>query len=299
MLHSIKIFFFSLILLSIYLYFLFFLPLSITREVDTYDYNNFVCPIYILVAISFALFSLRKVNFKFIELFLFIIILLAGIVQIQNPGELYNEQFCIVIILFFLLQSIFSTLSISSLNIIWIIMLAIYFIEILILFTQWRLFKNTPNLWLNLTGTLKNSGIIASYVVIHLPILFYFISKLPFNKYIVLLIYTFTILLTFMVIFLTKSRTAMLAMFIVLSLLFLYKIRTIIKTEIKKKKKLWLSVFIIVLFLLFFLLIWGFFQIKHPSIIGRLVKWEITLDHIKDNFWFGTGLGKLSWYYPQ
>lgn len=41
------------------------------------------------------------------------------------------------------------------------------------------------------------------------------------------------------------------------------------------------------------------FNLKKLSAIGRLLSINISLYHITDHFWLGTGLGRFAWYYPQ
>jgi hypothetical protein len=42
-----------------------------------------------------------------------------------------------------------------------------------------------------------------------------------------------------------------------------------------------------------------FYHLKEGSSIGRLLILDISLRHLPDHFWLGTGLGRFSWYYPQ
>ena len=41
------------------------------------------------------------------------------------------------------------------------------------------------------------------------------------------------------------------------------------------------------------------FAMKKESAFGRLLKVQVIWNHITDNFWLGTGLGRFSWRYPQ
>ncbi len=42
-----------------------------------------------------------------------------------------------------------------------------------------------------------------------------------------------------------------------------------------------------------------FYHLKEGSSVGRLLILNVSVRHLFDHFWLGTGLGRFSWYYPQ
>jgi tetratricopeptide (TPR) repeat protein len=158
--------------------------------------------------------------------------------------------------------------------------------------------RQRNNLSLSINGSLQNSGVYSYYLIISLPVFLYTLNIIFRNKTIRKLALFVALLLVLLILYFTKSRTAMLclAMFAVLLVSYKYKGLTNKITLIAKKNK----------FIFFFgcaaLISCSMFlliQIKPESFMGRILVWQITLQHVSDNFFTGIGIGNFSFYYPQ
>jgi len=160
------------------------------------------------------------------------------------------------------------------------------------------------------SGTLSNTGIYTMYLVIQIPIAYFFFLKLktridsktryPQLKRSVFIICFLTLFLAIVYFVISlHSRTALLSL-ILLTLIIFYRDYII---WIRKK---WVSHLRYVWFILIPLTAsctagfsYYLFCIKKPSVYGRLLMMDVALQHIKDHLWFGTGMGRFTWYYPQ
>ncbi|MBS1916250.1 MAG: O-antigen ligase family protein [Bacteroidetes bacterium] len=100
-------------------------------------------------------------------------------------------------------------------------------------------------------------------------------------------------------IYLTKSRTAIIVFFGGIFLVFYFERKTQIEKYLKKISKfqrfgLCICFTIVVSGIICYLV-----YFKKTSAIGRILMWKVVISHWKDHFWFGTGLGRFTWYYPQ
>ena len=149
-----------------------------------------------------------------------------------------------------------------------------------------------------ITGTLNNSGIFACYIVIHIPLLVFLLKNRRISRVIKYMTLTIFGALIALLLYYTQSRTAIIcALFIVAAILFVEYYDNIKKIFTRSG---WLAVgspLVIVVIGCF--IVYYLFKIKKLSVAGRFLMLDIARKHIFDHFWFGTGIGRFTWYYPQ
>jgi hypothetical protein len=153
-----------------------------------------------------------------------------------------------------------------------------------------------PNL--NFASSIGNSGIFSCYLVVHLPILHYWLISRGRNRFqIIFIILAFTACLCAIVF--TKSRTALIAWIF----LFVIKIVPFYREQLKARLTFFNKwhLFAIIFIVIGVLVTIGYYIIlyKFDSAVGRLMKLQITFLHLFDEFWLGVGLGRFTWIYPQ
>lgn len=155
-------------------------------------------------------------------------------------------------------------------------------------------------------GSLQNSGIYACYLVVHLPFANYlvfgikdnwpFLTNLSISLFAKRLIYISFLFILFFLVAYTQSRTAIIAFLFTLLLLW-GRFCWSVYTRNKRKVLFHAAAFLIVVALIttgYYL-----YMFKHLSAVGRVLGWQISITHLNDHFWLGTGIGRFSWYYPQ
>jgi len=167
---------------------------------------------------------------------------------------------------------------------------------------------------LSIKGSLQNSGIYACYLAIHLPFLYFFFfqilpiktkpsnSKFKILSFIHLgktIVFSIILITAILLIIKTCSRTAYIALSIVFFGHISHKYYNVIRSKFKPvSKKIILSSWCLILVSGFACVYW-MYNVKKMSAVGRIMKIDIALQHLTENFWFGTGLGRFTWYYPQ
>jgi len=154
-----------------------------------------------------------------------------------------------------------------------------------------------------LTGSLRNSGIYSCYMVLHLPVIWFFLHHQmtrtrgvfrPAN------IFAFFIILTVLLLKANHSRTAMIALVVVAAGLLLPYVKKGLFRLCKRRYGKPIMV-VAILWTVIILTIAAKYMIrsKPMSATGRMLLVEVAGQHISDHLWLGTGLGRFTWYYPQ
>ena len=218
--------------------------------------------------------------------------------------DFYNQHFFILFSIFCLfLTGIYIGLA-SHLNTIVLLAVVVYFYELTNGITQ-IIYNFSPGVIpVPIMGTLQNSGIFACYVVIGFPFVYYLLSIKSVSSFkpmfwVTRLCIILLILVDLYILFLIKSRTSLIALILIFSTIVWQHHRASIKQIIRKMPALFVPT--VVSFTIFLSIFIGYylFYFRRLSAFGRLMKWEITFTHWDDHFWFGTGLGRFTWYYPQ
>jgi hypothetical protein len=266
-------------------------------------------------------FSRARMILSCLLVFCFIKILFSKYYGVSNE---YLFVIILFILIFFCGSFFFTT---KDYIVLLIFIVTIFFAEIILGIDQ---FLNYPlsfqNGSLHVCGSFHNSGIYACYVVIGIPFQYYFfvhynslasslskkstkelsdIESLPVKAKSKIISQAFKfffgleIILCVVILYVTESRTALMSLLVTSFFITFYEYQSKRKSETKKlnKKHSLFLTFGIVLFFSFIL--YHLFYLKKLSAFGRILMWEVTWNNIKEYFWFGTGLGRLVWYYPQ
>jgi tetratricopeptide (TPR) repeat protein len=224
-----------------------------------------------------------------------------------------NEYFTIaglILILYALL--LFG--GIKVLHAVLIFLLVMFFWQLLIASTQIQQLPLNPGKG-NIRGSLQNSGVFSFYIVSQLPFLYYLlfnvmkpagIKQRPKLKYMMPFIHVariivFTLVFGFVtfVIWKSQSRTALIALGVLMTAFFFMNYGKALQTIIYKLPKAFSLSVACILFVGMIYALQKLFYLKKLSAIGRVMAVDISTDHIKDHFWLGTGIGRFTWYYPQ
>lgn len=216
----------------------------------------------------------------------------------QHPAlNLNNEIFTcygIMLIAYFVLR-----LSSPWVTTFYIPLLFIFFfiVEICIGINQYFIFRDSgAELALKIRGTLQNSGVYSIYLVLNLPFCYYLLQLVLKNNKAPL---TILIVLSFfitMILYFTKSRTAIVSIFVLAVVTPFFSNYKVFKDfDFSKAKKTIFKVLLIIVFLLI-----GMFlvTIKSGSAYGRLLIWKVTATHIRKTLFHGLGIGRFSYQYP-
>ena len=141
-----------------------------------------------------------------------------------------------------------------------------------------------------LKGTLHNTGVFAIYLIIFIPLCHYIIKKHLKTRYFNILFGLFIVLMLFFVLA-VKSRTSLIALFLVFALPYFF--------FYLKKQRLGIKLFFSISAGLAFVYLFHYlFYLKSTSSAGRLLMLKVAFSHITEHFWWGVGLGKFTWHYP-
>ena len=184
---------------------------------------------------------------------------------------------------------------------IWISIFIIFLAEILLGFGD--LFLTLSSNHPSIKGTLENSGVFSFYCAANLPLAYNILVLHNYNRnnkktFTNLFIFILLLLSTVLFIWINQSRTAIISVFVIISIELIRLIKAnLISSELKKRKANYLIMSSIAI--IASVLITYFINIKQNSLLGRRLFLKIGFEHFFDNFWTGTGLGRFEYYYPQ
>jgi len=254
------------------------------------------------------------------------IVILYGLFIFSKQYSFPNEHYFVVFVMFCLFVTGMKLLTVANLMTVFYIIIPIYFYELFVGLRQ--MFGDNSHLRdpFAIKGTLFNSGIYACYVVTGLPFLYFFLFKNKsvyelnsagtlfklsnsfrewFRSYYRIIfagkciIFVCVFFYSIYAVYYTQSRTAIIALVVVVmsTIWLLYSSRIVY--YVNRLSGWILMVSAISGVYLVGLAFSGLFYFKKLSAIGRLRGWTITCDHFTESFWFGTGLGRFTFYYPQ
>jgi tetratricopeptide (TPR) repeat protein len=293
----------SISLLSLLFYLLLFrytFSYNFMPEVNTQYLIFLQVMMALFIFIIFNFFSIKIVSFHLIDALLVVLFLysLLNILFDSTLLNLNNDYFiwCVIMV------AVYFVIRMSSPFVVH------YFLPfIIVIFFLFELYKGVQQLFLNfnigdslslsINGSLKNSGIYSCYLIISLPIFTYLFKRIPVKRYFKILLFSIVLISVILILFFTKSRTAIITLAAFLILLFLYHSKDRSKrafTFIIQHKIL----SSLVLFTLIVCCAYLLFQLKPASFIGRILVWKITLLHFPGYIFSGIGFGNFSFYYP-
>ncbi|MGE9310742.1 O-antigen ligase family protein [Niabella sp. CJ426] len=219
-----------------------------------------------------------------------------------------NEHFTVVVSVMLVAGALLMTPAIKLIHIILVLVCLLFFYQLYLGYMQYlHTVAYTDDVSLEIKGSFQNSGVMAMYLVTQLPFLFFVIVEAP-GKCIRghlksnrprLIVFTLMLAATLFLIYKTQSRTAYVACAVVFASWLLLKNGNILK---KSVRAISLRVLLIISMMLLAMVLGGgyyLFSMKKASALGRMMKLQITGQHLGDHFFTGAGLGRFSWYYPQ
>lgn len=267
----------------------------------------------------------------------FSLMLLIQIVQKPAIGT-YPSFFIYLILLLFLLLISFTSMFSFSNEHFFIIATIVIFSGTAVLFSEWLPFRmiiiiflllflyelttgieqyfdsaDSANVSLLIKGDLQNSGIYACWLVIQLPFAYYALFHLSFKQEISrkwqtfhralylskIVLFVLLLIAVLFIVYQAQSRSAMMALVTYFLTHSAYQWGGYIKAKTAALSRPVLLAITAVLLAPIAFGAYYLFYLKRLSAIGRVMKWHVTWEHITDNFWLGTGLGRFTWYYPQ
>ncbi|OQP60501.1 hypothetical protein A3860_33075 [Niastella vici] len=292
------------------LFFIFYYRFSFNYETEIrHQYNLvFFMPI---TAVIYLLQTGWKKTFSIKQIAALLIIIVVCILLLSSTYFSFgNEHFFICCSVYLLCSPFLFFRKTISFHIILLFLLLVFLYELGAGFNQLFQADDADNgdRSLLLTGSLQNSGIYGCYLVTQLPFAFYVflqwkplnnkeISALPVGLRVTAFLLIFATSL--FMIYKTQSRTAYIASFVTTAAWVLFNYGAFIKQRILVLHKAWLTALFFVVLSFIGFAGYFLFGMKKMSAVGRMMKLQITLNHITDHFWLGTGLGRFTWYYPQ
>jgi tetratricopeptide (TPR) repeat protein len=251
-------------------------------------------------------------------------IIMYGLFVFSKNYTFSNEYYFIFFIVFSLFLSGVKLLTVSNLITGFYILIPIYLYELFVGMCQITEDNSLTGDPLALKGTLRNSGIYSCYIVTGLPFLYYFLFR---NKWVFrfnslffkllnvfkerlhnynrilfagkCLIFICVLFFSTYILFYTQSRTAIVALVVAVIAIIWLEYKSVVMCYFKKLPGWVVAGSALIAIYLVGLAFNNLFYFKKLSAIGRLRGWKITCDHITESFWFGTGLGRFTLYYPQ
>jgi hypothetical protein len=296
-------------------YFFFYYPFAFNYELN--DYGQYF-PVFTALC-CWSLFMMRCVLSKkstsirqgLVMLIVNVFILFLLLSRYYSFANEYFANITVVILLYAILGSA----GIKVLHALLIFLAVMFFWQLYLAFKQMGGFSFSIQR-LNIQGTLQNSGVFSCYIVSQLPFLYYLFfnmpqffpdrKKLSISKRAMLLfngakviIYTLIFGFVVFIVWKSQSRTALIALSVLVLSFCLLHYGKAVKTFIYKLPKvLGLSAACVVLAGLG-CTAWYLFNLKKLSALGRVMALDTAANHFTDHFWLGTGIGRFTWYYPQ
>lgn len=169
---------------------------------------------------------------------------------------------------------------------------------------------------LNITGSLRNSGIFSCYLVLQIPFFYYSLFRFParffrtnkyniFNKIPILfflaklIFFLFILLIVILIVLKSESRTALIALATLTSFFIFFGQINRNKGIRYKWPKFIKPLTISVLAILITGSVIYLFRLKKLSTSGRILMFDVATEHLREHYFLGTGIGRFTWHYPQ
>jgi tetratricopeptide (TPR) repeat protein len=258
----------------------------------------------------------RRFNFLFVQIFPLGImpLLVAQIFGLTNLHS--NQEYQTNLLLFILLYACLAALNVKQFHVILLIIICIWLFEGCIAYKQF--FFNSHQLYMfSVTGTLLNSGVLACFLTIGLPLATYLIeagikclstfstankifSRSSKEWNMIKWVMQFLLVVVVCVIdVIVKSRTALLGLTIGLLYNSYLHVKQPLKQILSTMSVLIKSIIVLLVLAVCIYAGYQMFFIKEMSAMGRVMKLEIAWKHLGDQFWWGTGFDQFTLKYPQ
>jgi|GEM_PF-2858670 len=272
------------------IYFLFAFPFSFNYSIDV-RCSSYLLPLYTILFLIFQMIgvvtkSMESRIEKSFNLFLLVFVFVCYV--IYNNAIIDNDHATIIFVSLIAASYIFRATT-PSLTIFWMGCFVLFWVQIIVCLYQ-SYFADRPEA---ITGTLGNSGILSSFLIVGLPVCIFCLKSMPNRRWrnLVICAYLFLIIL---IIYFTQARTAIICLaFIVLYIYFHNR-----KAKLSNKVK---SVLLLLILIIIPLVVWitvKMYYMKEGSAIGRILIWKVSLKSFLSNLFLGYGLGQVPYYYP-
>ena len=299
-------------------YYLFHNPFGFTSRFN--DYGQYF-PAFVALSGWFLfligrMFLFKKMAFRELAVIFILNIFMLALV-FSRYYSFANEYFANTTVALLLFAMLLSA-GMEVLHALLIVFAGMFFVELYLAYKQIAQihqfsFSVTA---LDIQGTLQNSGIFSWYIVSQLPFLYYLFFCIPagrirgrqltlpkqvmsFFKSIKVIVFAVVLALVALISWLSQSRIAMIALCILLLSFLILRYGAVVKMFICKLPKSIIGLAAGVLVAGLSYTGWYLFNLKKLSAITRLMTLDIAKDHLADQVWLGTGIGRVSWYYPQ
>lgn len=222
-------------------------------------------------------------------------VLIMGALYYSVAGGFSNEHLtvlsCIFIVVFCCTPR-----SVRFITQLWLCLLIVYAWQLLFGLFQFGI--NYGGVQRGITGSLQNSGVYSCYLVIALPLVFFFsgLGQERWRKTRMTSALVVT-LITLLIVLYNRSRTAL----VVLAVGCVYRVLVQIRGS-RMSRKWKLVAYAGVSIAIMLVIAWGAryaIEIKALSASGRMLMQEVVCRYGIKHPWTGVGVGKISWYYPQ
>lgn len=262
----------------------------------------FILPIIAIVLIW--LFTQRNNDKYSLYIGLFLIICFSSLLCFSTYYTFGNEYFFTLGVITLTSYCLYWLKSIKTVEVIILMFIAVFIFQLYTGLQQ--IFDNEHPL--AVSGSLQNSGVFAYYLVCNLPLVYWFLftfgkrlylNQVKYLPWILRGIFFLIALIVFYMDYYTQSRTAIISFFIGICYLIVQHYKINIIDTLKRIPN-------VLLFIIstgsLATIIWAgiwLYNVKRLSAAGRLFSIQVSLENIPDHLWFGTGLGRFTWYYPQ
>jgi len=264
----------------LFVYFLFYYPFAFNFEIDEYKYY-FVSLATTITVVLWIVLSIIANRGRICLSDAFIVIPLMFKIYWMAMGNEFASNIMTFIIYTILLKSV----DFNKLHFLLYLVIGLYFVQLI----YSGFFLLSKNEYFN-GPAFHNTGVFAIYSIVFAPLCKYLLLKSNSKwRRIIWLFYTVLIISFIMFV---KSRTAIIAIFLVY--LFPSVFSFIQKKTLKIRLVSYAIISMIIVIFLYYL-----FAVKSGSSIGRVLMLNISLLHLQDDFWTGVGLGNFTWFYPN
>ena len=284
--------------------FLFSYSYSFNLELEQNQQYMFLTFAYIMLAIYIVLIMAHAKKISIRDLFLLILIAFLSLLSLKLPAySTANEGYSMLIC--FLILYVLLPRDIKEIRLFLWALVSMFLLEFLVISFQYI----SGRTYLQLTGSLHNSGIAAVVMVLHLPFVYYLTHSQKSRDLTMISekrrnvierncpalkegIFGLSVVLCIAFSILVASRTS----WIILVFFALIYVVFRLKSSFNYKTKSMILVVIAILMSISMYLLYG---VKESSSEGRRLILNVSLRHIPEHCWTGIGIGRFPFYYPQ
>ncbi len=298
-----------LLTIGIISYFAFVYPFSFNYEIEINNqyYLVWIWPVASAMIMLHAIAHRGRLSVKQ-GLLLLCLLPTACLVLFSKYYHWGNEHFTVTVSVMIVAGALLTTPWTRLIHGILILVCLLFFYQLYLGYMQYlHAVEYTDDVSLEIKGSFQNSGVMAMYLATQLPFLFFAIVEarekcipglLKSNRP-RLIVFALMLAATLFLIYKTQSRTAYIACAVVVAGWILLQYGDMLKKSLRAMPRPTLLFIITVLLAMVSGGSYYLFTMKRASALGRMMKLQISGQHLSDHFFTGIGLGRFSWFYPQ